>query len=100
MPYISRTHKNSMESQLEDLVTRAKLMNDVGKPIDGVANYLISELVARLFKPEGGWDYASLARARACFVCAGEEFSRRLITSYEKSIIESNGDIAAYREKI
>lgn len=63
----------------------------------GLANYIVTRIVAGGMRPSDGWNYSSLSDARGVFTDAGSEFERRLIATYEEQCINKNSDLPEYR---
>ena len=93
MPYIKNETRPQFDNEIETLVAKARANNNQ----DGDGNYIISRIVAGIFKPDGGWRYFAIARAVGCFVCAMLEFYLRVARPYEDKAIHSNGDIPEYQ---
>ncbi len=94
MPYIKQHLRDSVDADIDNLVTQARMT--CAGDMDGAANYIISRIVAGLFKPDDGWRYRYMAHAVGCLESVKAEFQRRVISEYEKQAIESNGDIKEY----
>ena len=95
MPYIKQESRPQFDNEIESLVKKAT--NPKNENRDGDANYIISRIVAGIFKPEGGWRYYAIARAMGCFVCAMFELYMRIARPYEDKAIQTNGDIPEYK---
>lgn len=97
MPYIEKKSRVALDKDIDNLVGYVRETDTV----DGEANYIITRIVAGLFKPEGGkWRYYAIARAMGCFVCAALEFYFRVARGYEDKAIEKNGDVKEYENEI
>lgn len=94
MPYIDKNERTKVDDCIDELVTQLELHE---KPY-GLANYIITRIVAEGLKPESGWSYASLNAAHGTFISAANEFYRRLIAPYEDKAINVNTDIECYKE--
>lgn len=95
MPYIGDVMRETLDPLVLELIERIKDMAPEGDR-DGVANYVISRIVAASMRPKDGWRYKSLAHAAEVFTAAGDEFRRRMLDPYEDRAIAKNGDIPEY----
>ena len=95
MPYVGKMIREALDQHIQRLV--AEIVDVVPEADrDGVANYVVSRIVAAAMKPKDGWRYKSLAHAAEVFTAAGDEFRRRMLDPYEDEAIEKNGDIPEY----
>jgi len=95
MPYVNAdVNRAKYEEALQKLMSLVK-ESDI-EDREGDLNYLCTRLVANCMRPETGWRYKYLARGKAVFTEARDEFNRRLVSYYEDSCISKNGDIPEY----
>lgn len=92
MPYIDPTIRGGLDSEINNLVEAIYEMAD-HPDYDGVLNYVITTIVAKVMKPDDGWRYRYLTRAHSVFIMAAAEFYRRLVAPYEDLAIQKNGDV-------
>jgi hypothetical protein len=95
MPYIDQGVRDILEPEISQLIRRVEA-NVPEEDREGVANYVISRLVANIMRPGSGWRYKSLSRAAEVFASAGHEFRRRMLDPYEDKAIAKNGDVPEY----
>ena len=98
MPYISDEKREKYEETLSTLMSLVKETDIEDR--EGDLNYLCSRLVANCMRPETGWRYKYLERAKAVFTEARDELSRMLVAYYENKCIKKNGNIPEYEEFI
>lgn len=96
MPYISQEIRDDLYDLLEEV--KDKICIKHHEDLDGVLNYVVTELVADCVDPTCNWKYKDIARAMAVFSCAQQEFYRRVASPKEDIAIHNNGDINAYKE--
>jgi len=96
MPYVTQNLREVVDIDLDSL--NLTIIDNIDRAdVDGVLNYVISNIVATGIKPEPGpWRYADIARAIAVFECAKLEFYRRIAGPKEDDAAEQNGDIGPY----
>lgn len=90
MPYISPKQRELIDPYINNLIqgiTKAMVANI---DIDGIANYVITKLLLRLFPQRR---YATMARALGCIAAVGLEFYRRHVAPYENTKIAESGDV-------
>lgn len=92
MPYIEKKNRALLDADIDELVGTVR----AGENPDGEANYIITRIVAGIFKPAAGWRYAAIARAVGCFVCAMLEFYWRVARGYEDKAKDKSGDVKEY----
>lgn len=93
MPYIEKKSRTLLDAPIDELVGTVQ----AGDNPDGEANYIITRVVAGIYKPATGkWRYIYIARAIGCFVCAALEFYWRVARNYEDQAKTRNGDIREY----
>jgi hypothetical protein len=93
MPYINKEKRIKLDNDIDSLIASLKAMPE---ELEGNCNYVITRIVAASMKPDTGWRYSSLSRAQEVFNAAGLEFNRRLVSRYEDTCIEKNGDVPEY----
>lgn len=99
MPYITKELRDIVDPVLAELqfVIHRGFESD---ELDGVLNYVVSNIVAAGVKPKAGpWRYSQIAQAMAVFECAKAEFYRRVAGPKEDQAIEANGDIPPYSKE-
>lgn len=94
MPYIKQYLRDSVDADIDNLVMEAK--RNCAGDMDGAANYIITRIVAGLFKPDEGWRYRYMAHAVGCLESVKAEFQRRIVAPYEDDCATANGDIGEY----
>lgn len=95
MPYIKPQDRECCDKLIEQC---QDLLKNYG--IDkrkGIANYIISRIIAGGMIPDEGWSYTSLSNAISVFKDAEYEMRRRLLDRYEDVCIDRNGDILEYK---
>ncbi len=90
MPYLTPENKKKVEykfeSSLSPEIFGAKLENS------GELNYSITQIIRGYFKSNGG-RYQQINDVIGSLESAKAEFQRRIVSFYENSKIESNGDV-------
>jgi hypothetical protein len=84
MPYIKKGRREDLDHLFFDVV------DEIDKV--GEFNYIISTIASELVKRRGR-SYAVLSGIRAEIQDAGDEFYRRVMTPYENSKMQANGDV-------
>ena len=87
MPYISQDERQEIDSYLEPLI--AKLKDSPTDRLDGRLNYVVSRLLASLYRRK----YFDYNRAMGVLACASFEFYRRVVAAYEDEKLKEQGDI-------
>lgn len=96
MPYIDKKQRDFIYTDLAPLIDLLQAKSINNENIDGVLNYVISEIVSQVIDSSGTWRYKDIARAIAVFECAKLEFYRRVAIPKENNAITINGDIQGY----
>lgn len=97
MPYINQHDRQCVDQEITDLVFEMREVSGGTCPVQsGLANYVISRIIAQAMMPASGWSYSSLSKALAVFRDAEAEMRRRLLDTYEDKMIQKNGDIPEY----
>lgn len=83
MPYIHPELREDFKSTLDTL-----------PHIDGCGelNYLITCIAIQYFKSNGA-GYQAINDVQGALFCAAQEFTRRIVNSYEDGKIAANGDV-------
>lgn len=95
MPYISETSRTRVDRQIGVLITELR-HSFPGDGINGVLNYVISELICNCMRPTDGWNYAAIQNTKGLIVCIKDEFERRICGPYEKVVLSLNGDTPGF----
>ncbi|KKK87638.1 hypothetical protein LCGC14_2751230 [marine sediment metagenome] len=89
MPYIEPNMRGLVDPTINILVVGIKDGTYLGTKRDGVLNYIISSLIAKLYKTS----YTELNAAIGMLECAKLELYRRRLAAYEDKKIAENGDV-------
>ena len=89
MPYIKTDKRNKITPVVHGPNTKVE-----SQFIDcaGDLNYAFTMLAVDYIKRKG-LNYQNISDIVGAFVCAKDEFERRVVTDYENSKIEENGDV-------
>ena len=90
MPYITQDKRDLYDSDIDGLGTALEVEdNDPGH-----LNYIISELIGRVWNKERR--YKTICMIVGTLVCVAFEFYRRVAAGYEDKAVAKNGDIFEY----
>ena len=89
MPYIEPDMRGLIDPTINILVEGIKDGTYLGTKRDGVLNYVISSLIAKLYKTS----YTELNAAIGMLECAKLELYRRRLAPYEVDKCRENGDV-------
>src|SRR5690554_3614613 len=95
MPYIANSHRETIDDNIDLLVSLIRLHTPPNK-LAGTVNYVISRVSAGSLKPDTGWTYDDINKLIGVLECAKEEFYRRVAAPYEDLARKKNGDIKEY----
>ncbi len=89
MPYISKVLRSVVDVDINNLVQNIGADTSRMKKRDGILNYVISSLIARLYKTS----YTELNAAIGMLECAKLELYRRRLAKYEDEKVKEHGDV-------
>jgi len=89
MPYIEPLMRGLVDDEIKSLIEKLHKDSYLGTKRDGVLNYIISSLIAQLYKTS----YTDLNAAIGMLECAKLELYRRRLAPYEDEKIKENGDV-------
>ncbi len=89
MPYIEPDMRGLVDPTIKIFTESIKDGTWLGTKRDGVLNYIISSLIAKLYKTS----YTELNAAIGVLECAKLELYRRRVSPYEDEKIAENGDV-------
>ena len=89
MPYIEWAMRGLVNTEIDSLAEKIKRGTCLGEKRDGVLNYIISSLIAKLYKTS----YTDLNAAIGMLECAKLELYRRRLAPYEDKKIAEHGDV-------
>jgi hypothetical protein len=97
MPYTKQDDRNLFDDDIINNLIQS-FRHNYGIENVGSANYLITRCILGMMKPDDGWTYTSLSRARSVLMESYTEIGRRLLGPYEDKAIERNGDLLEFQE--
>jgi hypothetical protein len=93
MPYITNERRDRLDPLIDQLTDKLIEMHREG----GDANYVITRIVAGVFKPTGeGWRYHAIEKVRGVLWGVLNEFDRRIAGPYEELCVAKNNDVKEY----
>jgi hypothetical protein len=93
MPYVDVSTRSKVSKELDALTKKLeKLIGENPDNRDGIMNYVVSSLIARLY-PEATSRYRDYNAATGMLECAKLELYRRLVAPYEDTKIAQHGDV-------
>jgi len=94
MPYIKSEDRKLIDDEIDDLVGQLMSFNE--NEIEGILNYVITQIINKTMLSYGKWRYYKINRVMGILECVKQEFYRRLAGPYENKAIEKNGDLRYY----
>jgi len=89
MPYIVKENRAKFIAIIDE-VESAFLFDKVEA---GELNYILTEIIIRFLKRNGGFRYKDINDAIGALECCKQELYRRLVAPYEDKKIKENGDV-------
>lgn len=94
MPYIPKDRREIYNPMIDALAIQLNVIGN-NDQLSGEMNYILSRLASKLCSTQSGGvrNYARMAVVSSALSEAQAEFRRRIMSSYEDSKIEENGDV-------
>ena len=90
MPYVEQKLRKQLAKWLNGLSTNLAWLTDNGKKNNGVVTYVLYKILKDVYS---NGNYEILSNAIKVLETTKLEFYRRIISPYEDSKINSNGDV-------